>query len=98
MGTVFVSLLEGYGKSWLPAKSIVAKAFDNRFEVDKSGEILVLDQFCPWKEHLYNIEKENNAEGLIKFVLFKDSSGNGEYQQFPSPQPLLNLDWDFHKN
>lgn len=75
MGTVFVSLLEGYGKSWLPAKSIVAKAFDNRFEVDKSGEILVLDQFCPWKEHLYNIEKENNAEGLIKFVLFKDSSG-----------------------
>ena len=75
MGTVFLNLLEGYGNSWIPAKTIVAKAFENRFNVDKSGEILILDQFCPWKEHLYNIEKENNAEGEIKFVLFKDSTG-----------------------
>lgn len=75
MGTVFLNLLEGYGNSWIPVKTIVAKAFENRFNVDKSGEILILDQFCPWKEHLYNIEKENNAEGEIKFVLFKDSTG-----------------------
>ena len=75
MGKVFVNLLEGYGKGWLPAKTIVEDAFNKRFEVDPSGEILVLSQFCPWKEHLYAIEKENNAEGAIKFVLFKDSSG-----------------------
>ncbi|EGW34828.1 uncharacterized protein SPAPADRAFT_57919 [Spathaspora passalidarum NRRL Y-27907] len=74
MGSAFLALLEGYGKSWLPAKSIVQDAFDQRFEVDKSGEILVLSQFCPWKEHLYAIEQENNAEGEIKFVLFKDST------------------------
>ncbi|KAK6457888.1 metal-dependent protein hydrolase [Scheffersomyces xylosifermentans] len=74
MGTVFVSLLEGYGNGWLPAKSIVEEAFANRFNVDTSGEILVLEQFCPWKEHLYAIEKDNNAQGEIKFVLFKDSS------------------------
>lgn len=74
MGSVFVSILEGYGKSWLPAKSIVQEAFDKRFDVDASGEILVLTQFCPWKEHLYAIEKENNAEGVTKFVLFKDST------------------------
>jgi len=74
MGTVFVSLLEGYGKSWLPAKTLVEEAFDKRFDTDASGEILVLSQFCPWKEHLYAIEKENQAEGQIKFVLFTDSS------------------------
>ncbi|ABN65680.1 predicted protein [Scheffersomyces stipitis CBS 6054] len=74
MGMAFISVLEGYGKGWLPAKSIVEESFDARFDVDKSGEILVLNQFCPWKEHLYSIEKENNAEGQIKFVLFQDSS------------------------
>jgi len=74
MGTVFVSLLDGYGNGWLPARSIVEDAFADRFNVDKSGEILVLGQFCPWKEHLYSIEKDNNAQGAIKFVLFKDSS------------------------
>ncbi|KAI5961209.1 uncharacterized protein KGF55_004134 [Candida pseudojiufengensis] len=76
MGKTFVNLLEGYGKGWLPAKSIVEKAFENRFNVDKSGEIIILSQFCPWKEHLYAIEKKNNAEGSIKFVLFQDASGN----------------------
>lgn len=75
MGRVFVSLLEGYGKGWLPAKSIVEEAFKSRFDVDPSGEILVLSQFCPWKEHLYAIEKDAGKEGAIKFVLFQDSSG-----------------------
>ncbi|KAI5955656.1 hypothetical protein KGF54_001158 [Candida jiufengensis] len=75
MGKTFINLLEGYGKGWLPAKSIVETAFNDRFNIDKSGEIIVLSQFCPWKEHLYAIEKNNNAEGSIKFVLFKDSSG-----------------------
>lgn len=74
MGSVFMNLLTGYGKGWLPARSLVEQAFNERLEVDKSGEILVLDQFCPWKEHLYGIEKENNQEGKIKFVLFKDNS------------------------
>ncbi|KAI3405456.2 hypothetical protein KGF56_001726 [Candida oxycetoniae] len=74
MGSVFVGLLEGYGKGWLPAKSLVEEAFQKRFEADLSGEIIILSQFCPWKEHLYAIEKENNSEGVIKFVLFQDSS------------------------
>lgn len=74
MGLVFSSLLNGYGKSWLPAKGIVLDAFKNRFNVHESGEILVLDQFCPWKEHLYAVERENNAQGVTKFVLFADSS------------------------
>lgn len=74
MGHVFSNLLEGYGKSWLPAKIIVQDAFRSRFDVDKSGEIIILESFCPWKEHLYAIEKENDSQGAIKFVLFQDSS------------------------
>lgn len=74
MGTAFLNLLKGYGESWLPAREIVDQAFKSRFDVDKSGEVLVLDRFCPWKEHLYAIEKENGEQGIIKFVLFSDSS------------------------
>ncbi|CUM62529.1 uncharacterized protein PRCAT00000080001 [Priceomyces carsonii] len=76
MGSAFMNVLLGYGKGWLPAKSIVEEAFKDRFEIDKSGEILVLKQFCPWKEHLYAVEKSYNKEGIIKFVLFADSTGS----------------------
>lgn len=75
MGKVFLNLVENYGKSWIPAKRLVQEAFDKRFEVDKSGEIIILERFCPWKEHLYAIEKDANAQGVTKFVLFSDSSG-----------------------
>lgn len=33
-----------------------------------------MDNFCPWKEHLYSIEKDASKQGEIKFVLFQDSS------------------------
>ena len=34
-------------KSWLPARSIVLECLLSRGEVDPSGEIMVLDRFCP---------------------------------------------------
>lgn len=74
IGEAFVRVVKGYGLSWLPAKEIVARALAKRLEVDESGKIIVLDQFCPWKEHLYALEKENGIEGEIQFVLFQDSS------------------------
>lgn len=74
MGLAFLNLLTGYGESWLPARAIVESAFKLRYDVHPSGEVIVLDRFCPWKEHLYAIEKENDARGDIKFVLFADSS------------------------
>lgn len=73
MGLVFLSTLNGYGKSWLPARSLVEEAFKQRSDVHPLGEILVLTQFCPWKEHLYSIERENGQPGIVKFVLFQDS-------------------------
>ncbi|KAL7663618.1 Uncharacterized protein ABC855_g3421 [[Candida] zeylanoides] len=93
MGQVFVNLLKGYGKSWLPAKTIVASAFASRFAVDPSGKILVLEKFCPWKEHLYAIEKENGKEGEIEFVLFADSSSKWRV----STVPVTSTSFDFRK-
>lgn len=74
IGGVFVDLVTGYGKSWLPAKGLVQKALESRFDVDKSGKIVMLSQFCPWKEHLFEAEKQMGITDEIQFVLFEDSS------------------------
>lgn len=73
IGDVFVNLVTGYGKSWLPAKGLVQEAVDRRKEVDQSGKIIILKQFCPWKEHLYEIERQQGIQDQIQFVLFEDS-------------------------
>ena len=54
----------------LSAYSIVAECFASRKEVDPSGQIMVLNRFCPWKSLLTEIEEANNEHGIIKFVLF----------------------------
>jgi uncharacterized UPF0160 family protein len=49
MGEAFLSKLDFYGKSWLPARSIVVDALSQRKTLDSKGRILHLPQFCPWK-------------------------------------------------
>lgn len=83
MGSAFENVVKSYGLSWLPAKKVVEKAFNERFDVDKSGKILILDQFAPWKEHLYDVEKTNNKNGEIVYVLFEDSSGKWRISTVP---------------
>lgn len=48
---------------WLPARSIVQAARAKATSVHPSGSILVLDRFCPWKDHLFELEAEEAAEG-----------------------------------
>jgi hypothetical protein len=36
-------------KSWLPARSIVLECLLSKGNIDPSGEIMVLDRFCPVK-------------------------------------------------
>ncbi|CAL9738351.1 hypothetical protein MOSE0_N09274 [Monosporozyma servazzii] len=83
IGTAFVDQVIGYAGSWLPGKSIVVNAVKERMSVDPSGKILVLSQFCPWKEHLYNVETEHNIEGAIEFVIFVDSAGSWRVSTVP---------------
>lgn len=57
-GKEFLAKLTYLHKSWLPARDIVKQAMAQRFEVDKSGRILVLSRYCPWKDHLFDLEGE----------------------------------------
>ena len=50
---------------------------------------------CPWKEHLYQLEKETGCEGEVKYVLYADSNGAWRVQTvgvkgegFKSRKPL----------
>lgn len=39
-------------------------------DIDESGEIIHFEQGCPWKEHLYELEKELKIAEPIKYVLY----------------------------
>ncbi|POI21007.1 hypothetical protein CIB84_015246, partial [Bambusicola thoracicus] len=53
-------------------------------QVDRSGVMLELPQGgCPWKEHLFNLEKELALPDLLQLVLFPDRSGQWRVQSVP---------------
>ncbi|KAJ4846330.1 hypothetical protein Tsubulata_005924 [Turnera subulata] len=71
-GSEFLDNLRFVAKSWLPARSIVMECLAARFNIDPSGEIMVLNRFCPWKLHLFELEEELKIEPSIKYVLYED--------------------------
>ncbi|XP_067832930.1 UPF0160 protein MYG1, mitochondrial [Heptranchias perlo] len=84
VGSEFMDRLEFYHKSWLPARALVEDAIRDRFKEDLSGEIVVLTKGgCPWKEHLFELEKDLKIEQPIKFVLYMDQRGQWRVQCVP---------------
>lgn len=79
----------GYCGGWLPARTIVEEALEKRKEVHPSGEVLRLPRFCPWQEHLFDLEEEAKAAGapesapLTKYVIFQDSRAGWRVQAVP---------------
>lgn len=66
--------------TWLPARDIVKASLAKAHEVHPSGKIMVLDAFCPWKDHLFELEGEAAARGTplipVLYAVFADSSGS----------------------
>jgi|TARA_B100001540_G_scaffold1409_1_gene1268 uncharacterized UPF0160 family protein len=76
-GKEFDEELNYLANAWLPGRKPVEEAIKKREEVHESGKIIKLEQFCPWKDHLYELEKESgldSEEKRIEFVLFEDSA------------------------
>uniref|UniRef100_A0A8C1P6K1 Uncharacterized protein n=1 Tax=Cyprinus carpio TaxID=7962 RepID=A0A8C1P6K1_CYPCA len=85
VGAEFKDRLDYYMKAWLPAREIVQQAVQTRYQVDPSREIVLLAQGgCPWKEHLFALEKELKVDVPIKFVLYTDQSGHWRVQCVPA--------------
>ena len=57
-GSEFIDHVNDMILRWWPARSILQKAIQDRFTVHSSGQIIILEQFCPWQSHLFDIETE----------------------------------------
>jgi uncharacterized UPF0160 family protein len=75
IGEEFDLDLAYYTTAWLPARSIVQKAYAKRHEYDAEGRVMVLEgQSVPWKDHLYTLESEQNTEekNKVLYVLYPE--------------------------
>ena len=80
MGNAFLRKLHGAASAWLPARSIVKSAFENRFDDHPSGKIMKLPRSgVPWKEHLYDMEeKANLSPGQeVLYVVYPEKEDPG---------------------
>lgn len=84
VGNEFKSRVLSLVDIWLPARSIVEKSIENRFDVHKSGEIIILPRFCPWKNHLFDLEEESEIKPAIKYVIYGDAAKNWRVQCVPN--------------
>lgn len=74
-GEDFVSVMVHVVESDLPARQHVDEALRRRHETDPSGRIIRFPTGgLPWREHLYELEREYDVHPLIAFVLYQDQS------------------------
>eukprot|EP00276_Gloeochaete_wittrockiana_P017262 CAMPEP_0184347258 /NCGR_PEP_ID=MMETSP1089-20130417/15383_1 /TAXON_ID=38269 ORGANISM="Gloeochaete wittrockiana, Strain SAG46.84" /NCGR_SAMPLE_ID=MMETSP1089 /ASSEMBLY_ACC=CAM_ASM_000445 /LENGTH=337 /DNA_ID=CAMNT_0026678229 /DNA_START=191 /DNA_END=1201 /DNA_ORIENTATION=+ len=85
-GSEFLRALKFIALSWLPAREMVLEALQERHNIHGSGQVILLNNSCPWKEHLMILEKEL---GLIEphqqilYALFADTAGSWRIQCVP---------------
>ena len=72
----FVERLHSLTDILLPARVIVEKALDEAKTIHPSGKIILMEESCPFMEHLLEIEKERGIEGQVEFAVVynKDES------------------------
>lgn len=85
IGKEFLDRLQFYLHVWWPARALLEQAIAKRYEVDASGSILKFDCSFPWREHLFDIEKEQSSTlgTTIKYVLYPDSNNAWRIQAVP---------------
>jgi uncharacterized UPF0160 family protein len=71
-GSEFTEALNYLAKSWLPARALVLADLQGCKEIYPTGEIMKLNSYCPWKEHLHQLEVELGISGQVKYVLYED--------------------------
>ena len=78
VGSEFLDKLNYYIECWWPARELVQKAIDSRFEVHSSGLILKFDQVgCPWKSHFFQLEQNISGTAVDNQL---GVNGEGEHK------------------
>lgn len=71
----FFWALRGIVLIHMPAYNVVREAFDAREAFHPCGEIMFMDRWAPWKDYVFEIEKELEMVGKLKFMLSQDQRG-----------------------
>ncbi|KAJ7706148.1 GAMM1 protein [Mycena rosella] len=84
-GTEFLGKLNFYANAWLPARDLLIASIESSKAIDPTGKILVFEQFLPWKEHLFDLEKESEMAEADKaiYVVYPDDGGSWRVQAVP---------------
>eukprot|EP01114_Cavostelium_apophysatum_P002470 TRINITY_DN12204_c0_g1_i1.p1 TRINITY_DN12204_c0_g1~~TRINITY_DN12204_c0_g1_i1.p1 ORF type:complete len:266 (-),score=41.86 TRINITY_DN12204_c0_g1_i1:96-893(-) len=82
-GAEFMEQLKEIVEDWIPARKVVEDAIAMRFSVDSSGQILCLAQLCPWRDHLFTLEKELDLQPPIQFACYAGGSRMWRVQGVP---------------
>ena len=72
----FAERLHGQISIVLPARGLVEKALDEASSVHPSQSIILMEQGCPFLEHLVELEKERGIEGRTLFAVIHGDDGN----------------------
>ncbi len=72
----FVGFVSYLCKCWWPARQLVAEGFQGRATVHPSGKVLHLTTYCPWQDHLFELELDAGVPGEVLYVLYADSKGS----------------------
>ncbi|EKX42437.1 hypothetical protein GUITHDRAFT_73898, partial [Guillardia theta CCMP2712] len=87
VGDEMESIVNYYAKAFLPARSIVYEAISSRLDDHPSGKIIVLKTACPWKDHLFEIEKELQVSmytlANVLYAVYEDQGGSWRVQAVP---------------
>ncbi len=76
MGTTFLRKLTHYHRSWLPARKVIAKAYNPLLTLPHPlNQILALPQPLPWKDHLSTLESaQQPSQPPVLYVVYAESS------------------------
>jgi len=83
-GSEFLQNVSSLVNTWLPARSLVEQAVQESVKYGEACSIAVLPRACPWKEHLFELEKELGIQGRTQYMLFSaDGAGDWRIQSVP---------------
>lgn len=84
-GLEYLNHLHSLLTVWWPARAIVQGALDERKVYDEEGRIMVLFHYCPWVQHLFEIERSNAAvaERPVLYTIYQDSGKSWRVQAVP---------------
>ncbi len=68
-GAEFTEAVTYAYRAWLPGRQYVKESLEQRLQVHPGGQVVKLVRFCPWKDHLYDLEKELGLDKPILYVL-----------------------------